>query len=325
MSEEILINVTLMETRVALIENGLLQEVFIERHNKRGHVGDVFKLLVVQVAKDAISTKGARLTTHITLPSRNLVYLPRSKHLGISQRLADEERREHLLAQLNKGLAEEGVEGQGGFIIRTAAVAASKKEFKEDIRFLKRLWNKIDGRISQSDEVKRVYREASLYIRTVRDLITPRVRKIRVDNQTSYDEINQFLEDFIPELEVSVEIYEDDRPIFDLYAIEDEINKALGRQVKLKSGGDLIIDQTEAMTTIDVNTGSYLGNRNHAETILKTNLEAAAAIARQLRIRNLGGMIGKRPSSGENYWHFRIRFDRDDSQKDSREPRANSK
>lgn len=347
MSEEILINVTLMETRVALIENGLLQEVFIERHNKRGHVGDVFKgkvvrvmpgmeaafvdigldkaafihssdiskidaegfelrndehknidellregqLLVVQVAKDAISTKGARLTTHITLPSRNLVYLPRSKHLGISQRLADEERREHLLAQLNKGLAEEGVEGQGGFIIRTAAVAASKKEFKEDIRFLKRLWNKIDGRISQSDEVKRVYREASLYIRTVRDLITPRVRKIRVDNQTSYDEINQFLEDFIPELEVSVEIYEDDRPIFDLYAIEDEINKALGRQVKLKSGGDLIIDQTEAMTTIDVNTGSYLGNRNHAETILKTNLEAAAAIARQLRIRNLGGMI----------------------------------
>ena len=335
MSEEILINVTLMETRVALIENGLLQEIFIERHNKRGHVGDVFKgkvvrvmpgmeaafvdiglekaafihssdvseidaegfelrgeehknvnellregqHLVVQVAKDAISTKGARLTTHITLPSRNLVYLPRSKHLGISQRLEDEEERERLLTQLRESLAEEDFVDKGGFIIRTAAVAASKEEFKEDIRFLKRLWNKVDERISESDEIKKVYRGVPLYIRTVRDLITSQVEKVRVDNPKSFEEINQFLEDFIPELEVSVEIYEGDRPIFDLYAIEDEINKALGRQVKLKSGGDLIIDQTEAMTTIDVNTGSYLGSRNHAETILKTNLEAAAAIA----------------------------------------------
>ena len=347
MSEEILINVTLMETRVALIENGLLQEIFIERHNKRGHVGDVFKgkvvrvmpgmeaafvdiglekaafihssdvseidaegfelrgeehknvnellregqHLVVQVAEDAISTKGARLTTHITLPSRNLVYLPRSKHLGISQRLEDEEERERLLTQLRESLAEEDFVDKGGFIIRTAAVAASKEEFKEDIRFLKRLWNKVDERISESDEIKKVYRGVPLYIRTVRDLITSQVEKVRVDNPKSFEEINQFLEDFIPELEVSVEIYEGDRPIFDLYAIEDEINKALGRQVKLKSGGDLIIDQTEAMTTIDVNTGSYLGSRNHAETILKTNLEAAAAIARQLRVRNLGGMI----------------------------------
>ena len=347
MSEEILINVTLMETRVALIENGLLQEIFIERHNKRGHVGDVFKgkvvrvmpgmeaafvdiglekaafihasdvseidadgfelrdeehrnvnellregqLLVVQVAKDAISTKGARLTTHITLPSRNLVALPRSRHLGISQRLEDEAERERLLVQLRESLVEENFEDQGGFIIRTAAVAASKEEFKEDIRFLKRLWNKVDRRISEGDEIKKVYREVPLYMRTVRDLITPQVEKIRVDNQNSFTEINQFLQDFIPELEVSVEIYDGDRPIFDLYAIEDEIDKALGRQVMLKSGGDLIIDQTEAMTTIDVNTGSYLGSRNHAETILKTNLEAAAAIARQLRVRNLGGMI----------------------------------
>lgn len=347
MSEEILINVTLMETRVALIENGLLQEIFIERHNKRGHVGDVFKgkvvrvmpgmeaafvdiglekaafihssdvaeidaegfevraddhktvhellregqYLVVQVAKDAISTKGARLTTHITLPSRNLVYLPRSKHLGISQRLEAEEERERLLAQLKESLAEEEFEDQGGFIIRTAAEGSSKEEFKEDIRFLKRLWNKVDKRINKENEIRTVYQEDPLYIRTVRDLITPQVEKIRIDNQNSCAEIKQFLEDFIPEFDTDVEYYEGDRPIFDLYGIEDEINKALGRQVKLKSGGDLIVDQTEAMTTIDVNTGGYLGSRNHAETILKTNLEAATAIARQLRVRNLGGII----------------------------------
>ena len=347
MSEEILINVTLMETRVALIENGSLQEIFIERHNKNGHVGDVFKgkvvrimpgmeaafvdvglekagfihssdvteidsegfelrfdehknvhellrvgqSLVVQVAKAAISTKGARLTTHITLPSRNLVYLPRSKHLGISQRLQDEEERERLLTQLRKSLAEEDFKDQGGFIIRTAAKGASKEEFKKDIRFLKRLWSKVDQRIANSNGIKNVYREVPLYIRTVRDLITPKVENIRIDNKDSCEEIQQFLKDFIPEFEVSVGYYEGGRPIFDLYGLEDEINKALGHQVKLKSGGDLIIDQTEAMTTIDVNTGGYFGSRNHAETILKTNLEAASAIARQLRVRNLGGII----------------------------------
>ena len=347
MSEEILINVTLMETRVALIENGLLQEIFIERHNKGGHVGDVFKgkvvrvmpsmeaafvdiglekaaflhssdvteinsdgfedrsnerknvqellrvgqSVVVQVAKDAISTKGARLTTHITLPSRNLVYLPRSKHLGISQRLEDEEERERLLTQLRNSLAEEDLEESGGFIIRTAAKGASKEEFKEDIRFLKRLWNKVDQCIAKKTGIKNVYREVPLYIRTVRDLITSEVENIRVDNKDSCEEIQQFLEDFIPEFEASVGYYEGDCPIFDLYGIEEEINKALCHQVKLKSGGGLIIDQTEAMTTIDVNTGGYFGGRNPAETILKTNLEAATAIARQLRIRNLGGII----------------------------------
>lgn len=347
MSEEILINVTLMETRVALIENGLLQEIFIERHNKGGHVGDVFQgkvvrvmpgmeaafvdigmdkaafihasdvsfidaegfevrddehkpiqellregqSLVVQVAKDAMSTKGARLTTHLTLPSRNLVYLPRSKHLGISQRLEDGQERERLLAQLQACLDQEGLIDQGGFIIRTAAEGSGMEEFLEDIRFLKRLWSKVDARIARGDEVKQVYREVPLYIRTVRDLLTPDIEKIRVDNLHSFEEIDQFLQDFIPELKATVAHYEEERPIFDLYGLEDEINKALGRQVKLKSGGDLIIDQTEAMTTIDVNTGGYLGSRNHGETILKTNLEAATTIARQLRIRNLGGII----------------------------------
>lgn len=347
MSEEILINVTLMETRVALIENGLLQEIFIERHNSRGHVGDVFRgkvvrvmpgmeaafvdigleraafihasdispidkdgfevrdgdpgaihellregqSLVVQVAKDAISTKGARLTTHLTLPSRNLVYMPRSQHVGISQRLEDEAERERLMAELRTVLAEEQWDERGGFIIRTAAEGATAGELAEDVRFLKRLWVKVEERINRNDGIRAVYSEVPLFMRTVRDLITPAVEKIRVDSEATFTAISQFLKDFVPELETSVECYRGDRPIFDLYGIEDDITKALGRQVKLKSGGDLIIDQTEAMTTIDVNTGGYLGSRNHAETILKTNLEAATAIARQLRIRNLGGII----------------------------------
>jgi len=347
LSKEILINVTLMETRVALIGNGLLQEIFVERHNKHGHVGDVFQgsvvrvmpgmgaafvdvgmekaafihasdvsiidddgfevrdngntaiqellregqSLVVQVAKDAISNKGARLTTHITLPSRNLVYLPRSTHLAISQRLEGEAERERLLNELRESLELEGLADKGGFIIRTAAEGASRQELLEDVRFLKRLWSKVDERITGSKSIKRVYQEVPLYIRAVRDLITQEVENIRIDNRESFDDINQFLEDFIPDLKASIEHYEADRPIFDLYNLEGEIKKALGRQVKLKSGGDLIIDQTEAMTTIDVNTGGYLGNRNHAETILKTNLEAATAIARQLRVRNLGGII----------------------------------
>ena len=360
MSEEILINVTPMETRVALIENGLLQEIIIERHSHRGHVGNIYmgkvarvmpgmeaafvdigldkaafihasdispigadgyenrdehphliqallregQMLVVQVSKDAISTKGARLTTHLTLPSRHLVYLPRSKHIGVSQRLEDEDERERLQLLLQQQLQQQleqleatGQSGQeeedlpGGFIIRTAAEGAGADEFKEDIQFLKRLWPKIQRRVNSSSGVGSVHRDVPLYMRTVRDLITPKVERIRVDNQQSFQEISQFLQDFVPELSTSVELYEGDRPILDLYSIEDEINKALGRQVKLKSGGDLIIDQTEAMTTIDVNTGAYLGSRNHAETVLKTNLEAATAIARQLRIRNLGGII----------------------------------
>lgn len=336
-----------METRVALIENGLLQEVFLERHNSRGHVGDVYcgkvvrvmpgmeaafvdiglekaaflhasdvcvidaegmevrsdspktvqellhegQSIIVQVAKDALSTKGARLTTNLTLPSRNLVFLPRSTHTGISQRIEEEQERERLLEQLNSALEQEQWNSASGFIVRTAAEGATAEDFLEDIRFLKRLWSKVDSRIKRSKEINAVYREVPLYMRTVRDLITPQVEKIRIDNEESHAEIEQFLDDYVPELTTSLEFYEGDRPIFDLYGIEDEINKALGRQVKLKSGGDLIIDQTEAMTTIDVNTGAYLGSRNHAETILKTNLEAAAAIARQLRVRNLGGII----------------------------------
>jgi ribonuclease G len=346
-SEEILINVTPVETRIALIEHGLLQEISIERYKNRGHVGDIFQgkvarvmpgmgaafvdiglgktgflhysdiaalgadgfelqdqpsediqsllregqSVVVQVAKDAIGTKGARLSTRLTLPSRNLVYLPRSKHLGISQRLENEVERDRLMVQLQDCLEAESWNQQGGFIVRTSALGAQASKFTEDIRYLKRLWEKVDHRISSNNEVKTVYRDRPLYLRTVRDLLSPQSAKIRVDDLAAFDVISQFLKDFVPELPVSVEHYLGEHPIFDLYGIEDEIDKALDRQVMLKSGGYLVIDQTEAMTTIDVNTGGFVGSSNQAETILKTNLEAANAIARQLRVRNLGGII----------------------------------
>ena len=161
----------------------------------------------------------------------------------------------------------------------------------EDIRFLRKLWAGVERRIGKSKDIRVLYRDLPLYLRAVRDLITPGIEKIRVDTREAFDEITTFVQDFIPDFQDRVELYAGERHIFDLYGIDDEIDKALGRQVKLKSGGDLIIDQTEAMTTIDVNTGAYLGSKNHAETVLKTNLEAATAIARQLRIRNLGGLI----------------------------------
>lgn len=347
MSDEILINVTPMETRVALIENGLLQEIFIERPHSKGHVGDIYlgkvvrvmpgmeaafvdigleraafiqgadiapigpsgfevradppppiqnlvregQMIVVQVAKDPISTKGARLTTHLTLPSRHLVYLPRSPHMGISQRLEDEEERARLLKALDECIAKEEMESRGGFIIRTAAEGCSAEDFVEDIRFLKKLWSAVERRIGENREVRVVHRDVPLYMRAMRGLITPHIEKIRVDTQSAHEEIARFIEDFIPDFSNKLELYTGECPVFDLYDIDDEINKALGRQVKLKSGGDLVIDQTEAMTTVDVNTGAYLGSKNHAETVLKTNLEAATAIARQLRVRNLGGII----------------------------------
>jgi ribonuclease G len=348
LSEEILINVTPRETRLALIENGLLQEIYLERRSRSGYVGDIYlgkvvrvmpgmeaafvdigleraaflhsadiapigvdglevrdggetvdintllregQLIVVQVAKDPIGTKGARLTTHLTLPSRHLVFLPRNLHIGISQRLENEEERNRLQALLEQCLMAESMQDRGGFIIRTAAEGASENELLEDIRFLRKLWAAVERRIGKSKDIRVLYRDLPLYLRAVRDLITPGIEKIRVDAQEAFDEISGFIQDFIPDFCDRLELYSGERPIFDLYGIDDEIDKALGRQVKLKSGGDLIIDQTEAMTTIDVNTGAFLGTKSHAETVLKTNLEAATSIARQLRIRNLGGII----------------------------------
>jgi len=346
-SEEILINVTPVETRVALVENGMLQEVHIERAMRRGIVGNIYsgkvvrvlpgmqaafvengltrasfihandivslgvdgmedrdgappliqealregEKLQVQVIKEPIGTKGARLSTHMSISSRFLVYMPRTNHIGISQRIEDDDEKARLRAAVESAIASEGLTGQGGFIVRTVGEGASEDDIRSDMRFLKRLWASISNRIGSEQAPSVLYEALALYLRTMRDMVRPDIEKIRVDSEETFEKIRQFASDFIPEISSSIELYRGERPIFDLYGIEDEIQKALSRRVQLKSGGYLILDQTEAMTTIDVNTGAFVGHRNLEETIYKTNLEAAQALARQLRVRNLGGMI----------------------------------
>ena len=348
MSEEILINVTPVETRVALVENGMLQEAYIERTSRKGNVGNIYKgkvvrvlpgmeaafvdigleraafihasdvvtdqqpatepvdgcktvpdirtllregqSLVVQVTKDPIGTKGARLTTQLSIPSRYLVFMPGVSHVGISQRIEDDNERARL-----KGLIEEGAakdtEVQGGYIIRTAAEAASAEDLIGDMTYLHRLSQAIDERIGRCQAPAVVYQDLPLFIRTIRDLIRPQTEKVRIDSKESHQRVMEFVDEFVTEFSDKVEYYPGERPLFDLYSVEDEIQKALSRKVQLKSGGYVIIDQTEAMTTIDINTGAFVGHRNLEETIFKTNLEAARAISRQLRLRNLGGII----------------------------------
>ncbi|RMF18358.1 MAG: ribonuclease G [Gammaproteobacteria bacterium] len=348
MSEEILVNMTPVETRVAVVENGMLQEVYIERSRRRGLVGNIYQgkvvrvlpgmeaafvdigleraafihvsdlapgghgekngkhadigqllhegqSLVVQVTKDPIGTKGARLTTHLSIPSRYLVYMPATPHVGISQRIEDEEERERLrtlVQTVAEETAEDGDEPRrNGFIIRTAAEGAGEDEIRADVKFLRRLWQSLEATIRQAEAPATIYEDLPLYIRTLRDLVRPNTEKVRIDSRECFEKAQQFAEKFVSDFTSKLEYYTGERPIFDLYSVEDEIQKALGRKVALKSGGYLIIDQTEAMTTIDVNTGAFVGHRNLEETIFKTNLEAARAIARQLRLRNLGGII----------------------------------
>ena len=344
MSEEILINVTPRETRVALLENGVLQEIFIERALRRGLVGNIYKgkvcrvlpgmqaafvdigleraaflhasdimqglpgngdsdtagiedigsllregqEITVQVIKDPLGTKGARLTTQLTIPSRFLVFIPRVTNVGISQKIEDEDERIRLRDLIQLFMTEDE---SGGFIARTAAEGASAEALRADMIFLRKLWTSISEREVQTKAGTAVYEDLPLSIRIMRDLLDDQIEKIRIDSRESYQRVRQFAEQFMPDLQAQIEYYPGERPIFDLYGVEDEIHKALERKVQLKSGGYLIFDQTEAMTTVDVNTGGYVGHRNLEETIFKTNLEAAQAIARQLRLRNLGGMI----------------------------------
>ena len=372
MSEEILINVTPRETRVSMVENGVLQEVMIERSSKRGLVSNIYKgevcrvlpgmqaafvdigleraaflhasdivnphtlnqqgerkdltinelvyegqHLLVQVVKDPLGTKGARLTTQVSIPSRYVVFLPYSPHMvGISTRIEKEEERKRLkdIGLRLMGIAEHPMIEQHtdndtlvvqavppsesendkcsyGFIIRTAAEGATEEMLWADMQFLCRLWEDIQERSAKVKPKTLIYKDFSLVIRTIRDLMGSQIEKVRIDSKETYTEANDFVNKFIPELASNIEYYPGERPIFDLYSIEDEINRALDRKVQLKSGGYLVVDQTEAMTTIDVNTGGFVGSRNLEETIFKTNLEAAQAIARQLRLRNLGGII----------------------------------
>jgi ribonuclease G len=342
MSDEILVNVTPRETRVAIVENGLLQEVFIERASRRGLTGNIYvgqvsrilpgmqaafvdigldrtaflhaqdivthgaepeagpdrrtpdnissllhegERLLVQVIKDPLGSKGARLTTQLTLPSRYLVYMPSMSNIGVSQKIADEVERNRLrdvVAELRGG-------GTGGYIVRTAAEGAIREDLEEDLRLLHKLWNTVRERAA--DRVSLVHRALPLVHRVLLDLRRGRLDTLRIDSRETWQGAVDFARSFLPEMVERIEHYPGERPIFDLYSIEDEIRKALERKVQLKSGGHLFIDQTEAMTTIDVNTGAFVGHRNLEETIFKTNLEAAQAIARQLRLRNLGGII----------------------------------
>jgi len=338
MSDEILINITPPETRVAVLENGVLQELIIERERKRDTVGNLYRgeisrvmpgiqaafidigldkagflhasdvlvngevpcdekgierflqqgqHIVVQVLKAPLGTKGPRLTMNVSIPSRYQVFLPYSDKLALSQQLEDEEDRERLLACMEVFKAE-GYDG--GYIARTAAEGVSEDNVRADMLFLNKLWGVINQQVEQ---VKRglIYEDLPLALRILRDLYQSSVTKIVIDSKLNFDRMLEFSGKFMPEVVPLLELYKGARPLFDMYSIESEIKAALERKVFLKSGGHLVFDQTEAMTTVDVNTGSYLGRGNQEQTIFKTNMEAAQATARQLRLRNLGGII----------------------------------
>lgn len=344
MSEEILVNITPRETRVALLENGVLHEVMIERSNSRGLVGNIYKgrvvrvlpgmqaafidigldrtaflhasdivrsahtedetpsagpanirelvhegkEILVQVLKDPMGTKGARLTTHISIPSRYLVYLPGGRGVGLSTRIENELERSRLQGMLGQFM--DG-DSRGGYIVRTAGEDASMDALRADMLFLSRLWESIREISAGAGAGTLVHEDLPLPVRILRDMMGEGVEQVRVDAARAHEQMKDFADRFIPELSPRVQLYTGRRPIFDLYGVDDDINRALERRVNLKSGGYLIFDQTEAMTTVDVNTGAFVGHRNLEETVLKTNLEAARAIARQLRLRNLGGII----------------------------------
>jgi ribonuclease G len=340
--EEILVNVTPSEVRAALLENGVLQEVYIERASRRGLISNIYKGrisrvlpgmqaafidiglqrtaflhasdiaspnvvengdevpnikelvregdgIMVQVVKDPLGNKGARLTTYITLPSRHLVLLPHSTSVGVSARIEDDEERGRLRDMVERLLAEHGLEC--GAIVRTAAEGASEEAVSADLRYTLKLWDVVQQRCSLANAKKLVHEDLSLPLRVLRDLVTTDVEKILVDSESIFKAMQEFTSTYLPDIEPMLELYKRRRPIFDLHGIEEEISKSLDRSIPLKSGGYIIFDQTEAMTTVDVNTGGYVGHRNLEETIYRTNLEAAVAIARQLRIRNLGGII----------------------------------
>jgi ribonuclease G len=337
MKAEILINVTPEEVRAAILDNGVLQEVLIERVSHTGLLGNIYqgrvvrvlpgmqaafvdiglertaflhasdirdatqtdevtdirKLLregdecLVQIIKEPLGTKGARLSTFITIPSRYLVMLPNQPGIGISARIEDESERMRL-----KALAEEVLgEQTHGCIVRTAAEGCSAEALQLDMQFVQKLWTSVAQSAASQSGIQKLHADLPMAVRVVRDLAHQQIERVRVDSQECLDSILNFVRAFMPELQAHIELYEGKRPIFDVYAVDEEINLALGSKVDLKSGGYLIIEQTEAMTTIDVNTGAYVGRSNQAETIFRTNLEAAAALARQLRLRNLGGII----------------------------------
>jgi ribonuclease G len=347
MAEEMVISVSPLETRVALVEASLLQEIFIERSHTRVTVGNIYKgkvvrvlpglqsafvdigqpraafmhisdlvdsqfkyievgtdaktqyppiqqviregqEILVQVTKEPINTKGARATTSISIASRFLVYTPRNAHVGISQRIEDElarERLQTLMADIHQPHHE------GGFIVRTASERATDDEIRRDAVLLRKRWQLINQQGSTAQVASTIYEDLPIHLRAMRDIINRETASILVDNQKVFEAIERFLTDFIPEKLECLQQVSSKVPLFDAHNLEDQIAKALDRTVPLKSGGYLVIDQTEAMTTVDVNTGAFVGRKDLEETVYRTNLEAAAAIPRQLKLRNIGGIV----------------------------------
>ena len=339
MPEDILINFTPQETRVAVMFQGAVQELHIERTASRGLVGNIYvgkvvrilpgmqsafieiglertaflhvadiweprkpgepvrpieqllyegQSVVVQVIKDPIGTKGARLTTQMSVAGRMLVYLPQEKHIGVSQRIENEAEREALREQITRLIPSDET---GGFIVRTMAENASDEQLINDVGYLRKIWADTHERSKTASPPSLLYQELSLGLRVLRDFVNPETTRIYIDSRENFKKLSTFAAEYTPTVAPLLYHYIGQRPLFELHGIEDEIEKALSRRVDLKSGGYLIIDQTEAMTTVDVNTGGFVGVRNFDDTIFKTNLEAAQAIARQLRLRNLGGII----------------------------------
>ena len=279
----------------AFVEVGLERAAFLHVADIRGH-GErpIEKILsegepiLVQVVKDPLGSKGARLSTQVSIAGRLLVYLPQDPHIGISQRIEDENGRAALRERLRELLP---ADEKGGFILRTLAESAAEPELRADLAYLQELWKAIRERSLGADPPQLLYQDLSLAQRVLRDMVTVDTARVLVDSRENFQKLAAFAEGYMPQVRGRLEHYTGERPLFDLYNVEPEIEKALSRRVELKSGGTLIIDQTEAMTTIDVNTGGFVGSRNFDDTVFKTNLEAAQAIARQLRLRNLGGII----------------------------------
>ncbi|MES0371023.1 MAG: Rne/Rng family ribonuclease [Mariprofundaceae bacterium] len=365
MSAELLVNVAPFETRIARVESGQAEELYIERENERGLKGNIYKgrvqrvlpgiqaafvdigmekagflyagdiavpesheaelaaaeeventpedaadtsvgqedqhrrsipsistllregqEILVQVSKDPIASKGPRLTSLVSLAGRYLVYLPTVDHVGIARRLEDTDERERLI-NIGQEIKPEG----GGLIIRTVAEGHSKKDLKKDLDFLLKLWSDLEKRSQHSSPGSMIFTDLNLYLRVMRDYVDDEVEKIHIDSKEAYQSMKKFAKHFMPEVAKRLYYYPGERPIFDVYGVEEEINKALKRQVSLRSGGHIVIDQTEALVAIDVNSGSFVGSRNMEETGFKTNLEAVREIVHQLRLRNLGGII----------------------------------
>ena len=242
--------------------------------------------IVVQITKEPIGTKGPRVTTQVSLPGRYLVYMPGHEHIGVSRKIEDRAERSRL-----KSMLQDLRPSNAGVIVRTVGADRGKKEFQSDIRYLEQLWNKIEKQSQRAKAPAVLHREMGLTTGLIRDIFTEDVTQVVIDSKEEQREILDYLKNYVPELRSRVKLYRGEEPIFDHFGIESEIEKALERKVWLKKGGYITIDQTEALVAIDVNTGRFTGKRNQEETILKTNLEAAEEIARQLRLRDLGGII----------------------------------